>query len=125
VQRFLSDVGGPQEAFQLSSLAFRKGHAQLSRAGRAELRALAAALSSFPEARVRFIGHTDSSGPRAINLEVSKARAQAAVAALIDAGFPAERATAEGMGEAQPIASNRTAAGRWRNRRVEIVVSRS
>ncbi len=68
------------------------------------------------------VGHTDSVGSSAVNVALSKKRA-AAVARELDLSDPA-RLTVEGVGDTQPIASNETAEGRRRNRRIEIVVPR-
>ncbi len=65
-------------------------------------------------------GHTDSVGSESSNQALSEARANAVRAALLDAGLPADRMTATGYGEVQPIADNDTAEGRAANRRTEI-----
>ena len=65
-------------------------------------------------------GHTDSQGPDAYNLNLSKERAASVKEYLVSKGIPATRLTSEGYGESRPIASNSTAAGRQDNRRVEI-----
>lgn len=67
-------------------------------------------------------GHTDNQGGAAYNLDLSKKRADAVVAALsADYGIAADRLLAQGMGSAAPVASNDSEAGRARNRRVELV----
>jgi type VI secretion system protein ImpK len=77
---------------------------------------------------VRVIGFTDDQPIRTIafpsNFQLSTARAQAASAILVASVGDASRLTAEGRGEADPIASNATAEGRERNRRIEIVLKR-
>lgn len=67
-------------------------------------------------------GHTDSTGSMAYNQRLSRQRAQAVANYLSEQGVPASKITVRGMGERQPIADNRTAAGRKANRRVEIDV---
>lgn len=69
-------------------------------------------------------GHTDDRGPAEFNLDLSRARAEAVVAALIAQGVPATQLTARGYGETKPVADNTTVAGRTANRRIEIVASR-
>ena len=67
-------------------------------------------------------GYTDSTGSKAHNLKLSKERAAAAKKYLVDNGIEASRLKSEGYGEASPIASNKTKAGRADNRRVEFKV---
>lgn len=67
-------------------------------------------------------GHTDNQGGAAYNLDLSKKRADAVVAALVsDYGVAPQRLLAQGMGSAAPVASNDDEAGRAKNRRVELV----
>ncbi|MFN8625691.1 MAG: OmpA family protein [Candidatus Binatia bacterium] len=67
-------------------------------------------------------GHTDSVGTDQYNLGLSRRRAETVRAYLVDHGIARSRITAEGMGEAKPVASNDTADGRVQNRRVELHV---
>ena len=67
-------------------------------------------------------GHTDSGGQPSFNHWLSEQRATSVRQYLIDHGVPAERLTAVGYGETQPVARNATPEGRAQNRRVEIVV---
>lgn len=72
---------------------------------------------------VRVMGFADSRGDKSYNRELSEKRAEAVKKYLVDTGkIDASRVSIEPMGEAQPVASNATAAGRQENRRVEIVV---
>lgn len=68
------------------------------------------------------IGHTDSIGSDAYNQRLSTRRAAAVKAYLVGKGIAANRITAEGRGEKQPVADNKTREGRARNRRVELEV---
>lgn len=65
-------------------------------------------------------GYADSSGPESMNLQLSEQRAQFVKKQLLEAGVPAERITALGKGENNPVADNSTPEGRSKNRRVEI-----
>jgi len=65
-------------------------------------------------------GHTDSQGGDDYNLKLSKERAASVRDYLVSNGIPANRLTSEGYGESRPIATNKTAAGRQDNRRVNI-----
>ncbi len=66
-------------------------------------------------------GHTDNVGAPEANLKLSDERAKAVAAALVQRGIAADRLTAKGFGQTQPIADNRTEEGRGKNRRVELV----
>ncbi|GAB4525671.1 MAG: hypothetical protein Tsb0020_43620 [Haliangiales bacterium] len=87
------------------------------------LRNVAQVLKADPDIdRLRIEGHTDNRGDASYNQELSQRRAQAVVAFLIDQGVDRGRLTAVGVGETQPIASNKTKRGRATNRRVEFVI---
>jgi outer membrane protein OmpA-like peptidoglycan-associated protein len=103
-------------------LRFQSGLAVLPRGDLPSLDRIAELLKDHPKLTALIEGHTDSAGPDDINLELSRARADAVRQALIDRGVPEERLTAEGAGEGRPIAENTTAAGRGQNRRVEVYV---
>jgi OmpA-OmpF porin, OOP family len=79
-------------------------------------------LAAHPLQVVRIEGHTDSQGSSAYNEALSQRRAESVRAALVAAEVDPARVTAVGMGEAVPVASNATAAGRQQNRRVEIIL---
>jgi OOP family OmpA-OmpF porin len=68
------------------------------------------------------VGHTDSIGTEAYNQKLSERRAASVKSYLVSKGVPADRIYTEGKGESQPIASNKTAEGRAKNRRVEIEI---
>jgi OOP family OmpA-OmpF porin len=68
------------------------------------------------------VGHTDSVGTDAYNQRLSVRRAEAVKAYLVSKGIEKNRVYTEGKGEKQPVADNRTAEGRAKNRRVEIEV---
>jgi OOP family OmpA-OmpF porin len=82
-------------------------------------------LASHPELkRVRIEGHTDSVGSHAYNLDLSRRRARTVVRALVRRGIAASRLESEGYAYDRPVASNATALGRAKNRRVEFVIVR-
>ena len=68
------------------------------------------------------VGHTDSVGSDAYNQKLSVARSEAVKAYLVSKGIEKNRVYTEGKGEKQPVADNKTAEGRAKNRRVEIEV---
>lgn len=88
------------------------------------LDALAPALAPEAGAAVKVIGHTDSQGSEMTNLQLSISRAEAVAEYLRQRGIALERLSADGHGEAEPLASNATEEGRMRNRRVELILSR-
>ena len=79
-------------------------------------------LKASPQAQVNITGYTDNSGSAAYNQKLSERRAQAVANYLIAAGINKDRFTVKGMGEANPVADNSTAAGREKNRRIEVVI---
>jgi len=78
-------------------------------------------LKSWGEVKVEIAGHTDSVGSDEDNIALSQRRAETVRTYLIGKGIAADRLIAKGYGEAQPVADNETAEGRFQNRRVELV----
>jgi outer membrane protein OmpA-like peptidoglycan-associated protein len=72
--------------------------------------------------QVRIDGHTDAQGGDEYNMQLSEARAGAVRAALMSMGVDGARIQAIGHGKADPIADNKTEAGRQQNRRVEVTL---
>ncbi|MFF7062028.1 OmpA family protein [Pseudomonas sp. NPDC008258] len=72
---------------------------------------------------VRVDGHADASGKAAYNQQLSERRAQSVTKALVGVGMLAQNIQSRGLGSTQPVADNRTSAGRTENRRVSIVVA--
>jgi outer membrane protein OmpA-like peptidoglycan-associated protein len=68
-------------------------------------------------------GHTDSTGSDALNQTLSEQRAGTVRAYLVQQGLSGDSITAQGLGKSAPVADNGTAAGRQKNRRVELIVS--
>lgn len=82
----------------------------------------ATGLRNNPNAEVRIIGHTDSTGTDAINNPLSVERAASTRDYLVARGVPAGAIRIEGRGSREPVADNSSEAGRAQNRRVEIYV---
>ena len=88
----------------------------------ANLNELANSLVKFPGSDLLIVGHTDSRGEDAYNMNLSLRRANAASAYLVSRGVPAARIRTSGRGEMEPVATNATDAGMQQNRRVEIAI---
>ncbi|HYD42906.1 MAG TPA: OmpA family protein [Anaeromyxobacter sp.] len=87
------------------------------------LDAIATLLRDHPELRrVRVEGHTDNRGSRTYNIDLSQRRARSVVRALVQRGIDAGRLVFEGYGFDRPVATNATALGRAKNRRVEFTI---
>ena len=90
--------------------------------GKAKLDDLASKLQGMNLEVIIAVGHTDSVGTDAYNQKLSVRRAEAVKGYLVSKGIEANRVYTEGKGEKQPVADNKSAAGRAKNRRVEIEV---
>ncbi|MCP5207926.1 MAG: OmpA family protein [Hahellaceae bacterium] len=89
-----------------------------------EVEKVAAFMKQYPDTKAVLEGYTDSKGDDAYNLMLSERRANSVQNILINKfAISADRLTAEGKGEANPIASNDTEAGRDQNRRVVVSIS--
>jgi outer membrane protein OmpA-like peptidoglycan-associated protein len=106
-----------------NKIVFLSGTAIVNDASRPSVVRVAAVLKSCTTPRVEVAGYTDNLGSTATSLPLSQQRADAVKAELVRLGVPGDRMTSRGYGEADPIASNSTGAGRVANRRVEIHVS--
>jgi len=90
--------------------------------GKAKLDDLAGKVKGINLEVIIAVGHTDSVGTDAYNQKLSVQRSEAVKAYLVSAGIEKSRVYTEGKGELQPVADNKTAEGRSKNRRVEIEV---
>lgn len=107
----------------LDGIRFGSGSAEMDGARVPALAELAEWLEANPAARVVLVGHTDADGALPGNIDLSRRRATAVRARLVDSyGIAGERLRAEGVGYLAPLTTNETAEGRERNRRVEVVV---
>ena len=80
-------------------------------------------LKKYPNAHVRVAGYTDSLGNPNYNMDLSERRAHTVAERLVQDGVPAANVSYIGVGSANPVATNKTAAGRYQNRRVELEIS--
>ena len=90
---------------------------------REKLAKVAGILLAYPGLKVQLEGHTDSVGSDEYNQVLSQQRADAVRGYLVSQGVAQDTVTAMGLGKADPVADNNTAAGRQQNRRVDMVVS--
>ena len=105
---------------RLEGIVFRSGSAKILKKSFKVLDKAAATLKAWPTLRVRIEGHTDDRGKKANNLRLSRKRAESVRTYLIQRGVAAERLVAEGHGPNRPVVPNKTAAGRAKNRRIEL-----
>ncbi|HVR70688.1 MAG TPA: OmpA family protein [Vicinamibacteria bacterium] len=105
-----------------SGILFPFDSAELTSEARTNLGRLAASLQDEARTNVTIVGHTDSVGKDAYNQQLSERRGRAATDFLTSQGVASSRLVSRGRGEAEPIASNETDAGRRENRRVELAI---
>jgi outer membrane protein OmpA-like peptidoglycan-associated protein len=107
----------------LSDVLFDTGKSTLHPEAREKLAKLSGIILAYPDLRLSIEGNTDSVGSIAMNQTLSEQRAAAVLDYLVKEKIPVASMTSQGFGETQPVASNDTAEGRQKNRRVELVVS--
>lgn len=107
----------------LGDVLFSTNKAQLASGGTRNVQKLADFLKKFKQRKVMIEGYTDSTGSNDYNQMLSVRRADAVQTALIGMGISSDRINTRGYGEGFPVSSNKTAAGRQQNRRVEIIFS--
>lgn len=106
-----------------SNILFDTGSSDIRESALPRVRTLATQLLQIDIRQVRMLGHTDNIGSYEFNLQLSSARAQAVANAFIALGFARSDVQSIGLGFSRPAASNDTAEGRQKNRRVAIVVA--
>ena len=89
-----------------------------------KIESISSLLKQYPTAKFSIEGHTDSDGSDVSNQKLSQERADVVKNALIERGLKAENLTAVGYGESKPVASNKNAAGKAKNRRTEVVLQK-
>jgi chemotaxis protein MotB len=129
----LSQSGGKLRVDLVDKILFDSGEAAVSARGEGVLARVGAVLAAIDDKQIQVSGHTDRTpiseklaAQFPSNWELSAARAITVVRFLEEkAGVPPGRMVASGYGEHHPIASNKNAAGRARNRRIEILLTPS
>ena len=107
----------------MSDVLFDTGRYTLKPGAREKLAKISGIVLAHPGLKLDVEGHTDSVGGDAYNQTLSEQRARAVQDYLVAQGLNSATVTAKGFGKTMPVADNNTAAGRQRNRRVELVVS--
>ncbi|WP_420873949.1 OmpA family protein [Paraburkholderia azotifigens] len=115
-----SEQGLLDQTLANRTIEFETGSATLTPQGRAILDQMASVLTKMTTRQVAIIGHTDTSGNRTSNIALSQARADAVKGYLVAKGLSPQQLSTLGVGPDQPIATNDTADGRARNRRIEF-----
>jgi OOP family OmpA-OmpF porin len=108
--------------FSTTGILFDVNSAKIKPESSGVLREIADVLKKFPDIKVKIIGHTDSDGTDAANLELSKKRAEAVKQSLVnESGIEAARLESDGKGEKEAVGDNKTREGKAQNRRVEFI----
>jgi len=105
-----------------SGLLFAFNSDEIQSTAGENLKELAASLNRYPDSQLLIVGHTDNVGDDAYNQGLSDRRANSAAAYLAAQGVARTRVATSGKGEAEPVATNDTDAGRQQNRRVEVAI---
>ncbi len=119
---FMKTGGKGDKTFQFSNLNFATGKATAE--DMSEIDNLAAVLKAYPNLSIEVGGHTDSSGNADKNTQLSDARAATVKARLVAKGIDGARISTKGYGSAKPVASNNTAEGKAKNRRIEVMITK-
>jgi adhesin transport system outer membrane protein len=112
----------PTHVTFLADALFDFDKSVLKPAGKTQLDHLIGQIKGIDVEVVIVIGHADWIGTDAYNQKLSERRANTVKTYLVSQGIPSGRVRSEGRGESQPVASNATAEGRARNRRVEVTI---
>lgn len=129
----LTHSGGKLRVGLVDKILFHSGEASISKRGEGVLARVGGVLAGIEDRQIQVSGHTDTTpisdklkAQFPTNWELSTARATNVVRFLSEkASVPAKRLMASGYGEHEPIASNKSPAGRARNRRIEILLTPS
>ena len=117
IEKAIAETG----KFVTNNILFETGKATLKSESMTEIERVAAYIKKNPRARFEVQGHTDNQGSDKVNDPLSQQRAEAVVKALADLGVDDFNLKAVGKGSHEPVADNKTEAGRAKNRRVEFI----
>jgi len=121
---FLASTATGEKCFTFDNVEFESGSFKIAAGSEAQLGELATLMKAYPDAKVSIEGHTDDEGDDGKNKSLSKERAKVIKTWLTEHEIAPGRIDAKGLGEEKPIATNKTEAGRDRNRRVEVCLKK-
>ncbi|MBC8073786.1 MAG: OmpA family protein [Deltaproteobacteria bacterium] len=104
----------------IQGIFFDTNKAEVKKQSRATLDNAVAVMKKYEDVKVEIVGHTDSTGDRTHNVDLSLRRADAVKKYLVDHGIAADRIDSRGAGPDEPIADNASKAGKAKNRRIEF-----
>ena len=107
----------------MPDVLFDSGRYTLKPVARERLARISGIVLAYPDLKMQIEGHTDSIGTDQYNQKLSEKRAATVRDYMVDSGVSIDSVIARGLGKADPVADNHTAAGRKLNRRVEMIVS--
>ncbi|MCL2506936.1 MAG: OmpA family protein, partial [Endomicrobia bacterium] len=110
------------KAFSMNAASFGSESAQLTARAKRDIRDIAAVIKKHEFTRITIEGHTDNTGTREINKNLSLERARAVYDEFVEAGINPDKMQYVGFGPAMPKATNATEEGRAQNRRTEVFV---
>ena len=114
---------GDDVVLSLLGIKFPSGRSTIDANSAALMKKVQQGLNLFPGASISVEGHTDANGSDSTNLILSQDRADAVRQYLVsNFGVDPEKVSSVGYGEARPVATNETPAGRTRNRRIDLVI---
>jgi outer membrane protein OmpA-like peptidoglycan-associated protein len=112
------EVGKP---IVLEGIKFKTASSEILPESEEILKLALSTLKYYKEMEVEIAGHTDNVGKKAYNQKLSESRAQSVKTWLVNQGIDAKRITTKGYGFSKPMATNKTAEGKAKNRRIEFV----
>ena len=108
--------------FSTNAILFATNSAAIKSESGSIIKEIAEVLKSTPTLKLKIVGHTDNSGKKEANLQLSKKRAESVKAELVSQyGIESVRLQTDGKGDAEPVSSNETTSGKSENRRVEFI----
>lgn len=110
------------QSIKIKNIFFDAGKSVLKQESYAELERVVDFLNNNTQIKIEIAGHTDNVGNATSNQKLSQGRAQAVADFIVSKGIDKGRVSAKGYGSAKPVASNKTAAGKAENRRVEFTI---